>query len=117
MNNKSLGTEWEREVVEILRHNGYWAHFLTPDQRGAQPFDIIAVRDGHAIAIECKTLSPKQRYFSVDRFEDNQIMAFQKWKRCGNTSVLIALKWGEQWDFIPFDEIASAGKLDMLGRF
>ena len=39
MNNKKLGTEFEREAVTLLSQKGYWVHFITPDSRGSQPFD------------------------------------------------------------------------------
>ena len=50
MNNKIIGTAFEKEMCELLANRGYWVHFITPDNRGAQPFDIIAVKDGKAFA-------------------------------------------------------------------
>ena len=105
MNNKQIGTEFEREVVEIMQKRGYWVHFLAPDSRGAQPFDIIAVKNGMAIAIECKTLSPKEKSFPIDRLEDNQKFAFEVWQRCGNAEPLIAVKWGEETRFIGWNNL------------
>lgn len=84
MNNKKLGTDFERQVCKTLTGFGYWVHFMTPDNRGAQPFDIIAVKNGRAFAIECKTLADSKKSFSIDRLEDNQIVAFEKWLSCGN---------------------------------
>ena len=53
MNNKKHGTDFEKRVVAKLAKAGdVWVHFLSPDERGAQPFDIIAVKDGVACAIE-----------------------------------------------------------------
>lgn len=91
MNNKMLGTEFERQFVKILANCGYWVHFLNPDRAGAQPFDVIAVRDGKAYAIDCKTSTTRR--FTMDRLEDNQILAFEKWLNCGNTEPLIAIKY------------------------
>lgn len=90
MNNKQIGTAFERELCDALAKDGYWVHFITPDARGAQPFDVIAVKDGIGYAIDCKTCV--QPIFTIDRLEDNQIMAFEKWKKCGNTDPMIAVK-------------------------
>lgn len=113
MNNKKLGTRFEREVVEYVSGSGAWVHFLTPDERGAQPFDIIAVRDNVAIAIECKTLTESKRYFSIDRLEPNQIMAFEKWMSCGNDSPLIFIEYGDKIRVITYKELKEKGKIDM----
>lgn len=90
MNNKKLGTAFEREVVDILAGSGWWVHFITPDARGAQPFDIIAVKAGQAMAIDCKTCAADR--FTISRLEDNQIMAFEKWLSCGNEMPVILVK-------------------------
>jgi len=92
-NNKRLGTEFENEAVEILSRLGYWVHFISPDIRGAQPFDVIAVKKAIPIAIDCKT-SVKKR-FNISRLEDNQILAFEKWLRCGNPEPIILVKYNE----------------------
>ena len=60
MNNKRRGTEFERQMCDILAKKGYWVHFIVPDARGAQPFDIIACRDGRPVAIDCKTSSTQR---------------------------------------------------------
>ena len=116
MNNKKLGTAFEREVVDYIAGTGAWVHFITPDERGAQPFDIIAVRNNVGIAIECKTLAGNKRYFSIDRLEPNQIMAFEKWLACGNETPLIFVKWGEAIKVIPYSELKVKKKIDMENR-
>ena len=94
MNNKKLGTAFEKRVCALLSANGYWVHFITPDVRGAQPFDIIAVKDGRAIAIDCKTCASGK--FSISRLEDNQIFAFEKWLECGNDDPYIFVEHGKE---------------------
>lgn len=115
MNNKVLGTSFENEVCEYFAKRGFWVHFLAPDSRGAQPFDIIAVKNGRAVAIECKTLTDKKRYFDVSRLEDNQVFAFNKWMRAGNGSPIIAIKYKEMMTFVKYDELMQLhnGSLDM----
>lgn len=111
MNNKKLGMAFEKEVVKILSANGYWAHFISPDARGAQPFDIIAVRDDEAVAVECKTLADSKKYFTFDRLEDNQIMAFRKWRECGNNRILIAIKHKNEINFYPYESLEEHGRI------
>jgi Holliday junction resolvase len=103
INNKRLGTAFEQEICNILAHKGYWVHFIVPDIRGAQPFDIIAVKDGKAIAIDCKTCVAGS--FNICRLEDNQIMAFEKWMACGNNEPIIMVKHNEKIYQIPYLEI------------
>lgn len=90
-NNKKLGTEFEQEAVSILNNLGYWVHFIAPDIRGAQPFDVIAVRKSKPIAIDCKTSAVRR--FNISRLEDNQVLAFEKWLRCGNPEPIVLVKY------------------------
>ena len=109
MNNKQLGTQWEREFCELLAEQGYWVHFISPDNRGAQPFDVIAVKDGVANAYDCKTCASD--VFSIDRLEDNQIMAFEKWIRCGNTNPNIAVLHDNKIYLISYSHLKSFGRV------
>lgn len=84
MNNKKLGSDFERRMCEILRSRGWWVHFITSKVDGSQPFDIVAVRNGIALAADCKTSASAT--FGIDRLEDNQIMAFDLWLNRGNTA-------------------------------
>ena len=100
MNNKRLGTEFEREVVTLLSKRGYWVHFITPDSRGSQPFDIIASKDDRPIVADCKTSSKK--WFNISRLEENQIMAFELWLKRGNSKAFIFIKYNEKIYQIPY---------------
>lgn len=109
MNNKQIGTEFEQEFCEALAQKGYWAHFIVPDARGAQPFDIIAVKDGIAYAIDCKTCVAN--IFSMNRLEDNQIMAFEKWLACGNSMPIVAVKHKGYVYGIEYEVLKKQGKV------
>lgn len=100
MNNKMLGTYFERKMCNLLSNQGWWAHFIEPKQNGAQPFDIIAVKNGRAVAIDCKTCSSNR--FTIDRLEDNQICAFDKWLRCGNEMPYVAVEHNDDIYMIPY---------------
>ena len=100
MNNKRIGTAFENKVCKMLQADGWWVHFIEPKQSGAQPFDIVAVRNGRAIAIDCKTCVNKR--FSIDRLEDNQIMAFEKWMSCGNDVPYVIVEHEDDVYVIPY---------------
>lgn len=89
-NVKKIGSDFEKEFCGMLTKDGFWNHFFTPDARGAQPFDVVAVRKGKAYAIDCKTCVAN--YFTLDRLEDNQMYAFEHWTACGNGIPWIAVK-------------------------
>lgn len=111
MNNKKLGTAWEKECCEILQNLGYWVHFITPDSRGAQPFDIIAVKNGRAKAIDCKT--SEKDTFPFSRLEDNQVYAFEKWLACGNDMPEIWIKYNNKLYVVCYWELKEKRKIEL----
>ena len=100
MNNKMRGTCFERKMCTLLSNEGWWVHFIEPKQSGAQPFDIIAVKNGRALAIDCKTCVNDK--FPLSRLEDNQIYAFEKWIRCGNDMPYVAVEYKDEVYMIPY---------------
>ena len=100
MNNKRIGTEFEIRVCKTLNSDGWWVHFITPDRRGAQPFDIIACKDARCIGIDCKT--SKSNIFRMDRLEWNQILAFDKWIECGNKEPLLFVEFNGKIIVVPY---------------
>lgn len=111
MNNKMLGTAFEHEVVKRLSEGGYWVHFISPDARGAQPFDIIAVKGGIAIVGDCKTSS--NHIFRIDRLEWNQRMAFDKWLACGNAEPVIFVKYKDKIITIEYSRLLRESRIDL----
>lgn len=109
--NKRLGTEFEREMCGKLRADGWWVHFIAPDIRGAQPFDIIAARYGVAIAADCKT--SVTHIFRMARIEDNQQFAFGRWMQCGNIQPMLFVKYRNSVRLVPYNTLKEAGKVDL----
>lgn len=107
--NKKLGSAFEKRMCSILQNDGWWVHFIEPKMCGAQPFDIIAVKNGCAIAIDCKTCVSKR--FSIDRMEDNQIYAFEKWLACGNGDPYVAVEHDGDVYIIKYTELKERGSL------
>ena len=113
MNNKKLGNAFEREMVQLLSDEGFWVHFIEPNRSGAQPFDIIAVKDGIPVVGDCKTSSKKT--ISISRLEDNQIMAFDKWISCGNEMAFIFVKYDDKIYAIPYWYLCKKKKVTLDG--
>lgn len=111
MNNKLIGIDFEKLVVQKLAKAGFWVHFIAPDTRGAQPFDVIAAKDGVTIVGDCKT--SKEHLFRMSRLEENQKMAFEKWLACGNTEPLIFVQYNGQIKIVEYSVLKSAGKVDL----
>lgn len=111
MNNKRLGMKFERDVCKLLSEKGWWVHFINPDASGAQPFDIIAVKDGLAMAIDCKTSA--SRRFSISRLEDNQIFAFEKWIACGNLMPQVWVLYDGNIYAVEYRELKEKGTVEL----
>jgi len=114
LNNKKLGSKFEHEICRRLANKGYWVHFLSPDIRGAQPFDIIAARDGITVAIDCKTCAAD--YISISRLEQNQITAFEKWMRCGNRFPVIVVDHSSGIKCIEYVDLKAQKKVWIGGK-
>ena len=111
MDNKKLGSAFEKEMCRILAKEGYWVHFISPDNRGAQPFDIIAVKDGKPLVADCKTC--KNGIFRIERLEDNQRLAFQKWRDCGNGEPAVFVKYNDSVYVIRYCELEFYGRIHL----
>lgn len=107
MNNKRIGTSFEKEYLEILRKQGYWATFLEPKGHiGSQPCDIIAAKNNTLYCFECKTLHSKNKRFNLDRIEQNQRQAYKRLKQTGNDNYFLVVKWNDEQIYkIPFSKI------------
>lgn len=110
-NIKQIGNDFEKEVCAMLAQDGYWVHFIVPDARGAQPFDIIAVKDGRPLALDCKTCVAKT--FNISRLEDNQVTAFEFWLACGNPEPYIFVKHEDRVYKIPYSVLKKDGKVKL----
>ena len=89
MSNKAMGNAFEQELCEILAKHGFWTHNMAMNKSG-QPADIIAVRNKMAYLIDAKVCS--SRGFALSRVEENQDLAMELWKECGNGQGWFALK-------------------------
>lgn len=111
MNNKRLGTQFEQEMVSFLAQNNYWVHFITPDARGSQPFDLIASRNNKPFVADCKTCST--RWFNISRLEENQLLAFDLWIKKGNTDAFVFVKYNNKVYSIPYRILKAEQRINL----
>jgi len=78
--NRANGNAFEKLFSELLFENGFWVHNMAQNASG-QPADIIAVREGKPLIIDCKRCD---KGFALSRIEENQEMAMSLWKSRGN---------------------------------
>ena len=89
MNNRKTGNCFEDDLCNILFSYGFWSHNLKQNSSG-QPADVIAVKNKKAYLIDCKVCSNNN--FPLSRIEENQDLAMELWKDCGNGIGWFALK-------------------------
>ena len=89
MTNKKIGNEFELEMCDKLSEHGFWCHPLNANKAG-QPADIIAVKNKIAYLIDAKVCT--SRGFALSRMEENQDLAMDQWKECGNGQGWFAIK-------------------------
>lgn len=120
MSNKKLGNDFEAEFCEILSEHGYWCHNLAQNSAG-QPADVIAAKDSVAYLIDCKVCSNDRFQFS--RIEENQELAMEMWRECGNTCGIFAMKFSDGIYMVPMYSIvicrnnSSSMTLEMVKQY
>lgn len=115
MNNKRLGTAFEREFCELLAARGFWVHFMSPSASGAQPCDIIACKNGTPFLFDCKTC--EKNVFHLSRLENNQILAFDRFLKTGNNFAFIAAKHDNKIYIIPYTFLKEKGGIRLYDLF
>ena len=98
--------KFEKDFMSYLSSLGYWVTFLEGgNHTGSQACDCIACKDGKVWAIDCKTLNNKNGLFPLERIEQNQVLAYKKFKKCGNENFFLAILWNNNIYFIPMSDI------------
>ena len=108
MNNKSLGSKFEKDFADFLSKKGYWVHYIEgAAHTGAQPCDIVAIRRDSTELYDCKTLNNKNGLFPLSRVEENQRLAFKRFRKCQNvkSTFALAILWNDDVYFVDFDNI------------
>lgn len=56
------GKSWEQEVIDYYSHKNYFVYKI-PTENAGTVFDIIAIRKGASLMIECKHIEGDKLYF------------------------------------------------------
>lgn len=91
---------FENDVCSFYFKLGYWAHRIQKDERGAQPFDVIAIRGRDVIAVDCKVCSRKR--FPLSRVEDNQWLSMELMQQRTKAFVGFLCHFGNKVYVLPF---------------
>lgn len=103
--NKKNGNRFEVDFCELLAEHGFWAHNMAQNQVG-QPADVIAVKNGVPILIDCKECETNR--FSLSRIEGNQEGAMTRWEQTGNEHCYFAMKLRDGSIYmVHFDELST----------
>lgn len=89
VSNRKLGNQFEKEFCKTLWNRGWWVLNIAQNALG-QPADVIAVRNGRALLVDCKVCS--KDVFRLSRIEPNQETAMYLWQYCENGDAWFALK-------------------------
>ena len=102
-NNKKNGNHFEEEFCELLALHGFWEHNMAQNQVG-QPADVIAVKNGIPVLIDCKECETNR--FPLSRIEGNQEGAMTLWEQTGNEHCYFAMKLKDGRIYmVSFDEL------------
>ena len=101
--NKTIGNQFEEELCRLLAEHGWWAHNMAQNQTG-QPADVIAVKNGIPVLIDCKDCA--NNIFTLSRIEANQEGAMTRWEATGNEHCYFAMRLNTgQIYMVHFDEL------------
>lgn len=92
--------------MDLLAKKGYWAApFPGKENTNSQPADLTACKNNEPILFDCKTLASKNGLFPLNRVEQNQRMAYKRFKECGNKYYYLAILWNNNIYLVNLDDI------------
>lgn len=107
MNQKNIGSAFEREFAEILSQQGFWVHRMQDNQNG-QPFDLIAAKNKRTYVFDCKNC--RDGVFRLSRIEENQQQAMRLWRETGNWEGMFAIRFSGRIYLMPCHMLIALSK-------
>ena len=106
ISNKKRGSNFEKDFAEYISKKGYWvAPFPGKEYTNSQPADLSAAKNNEPILFDCKTLANKNGLFPISRIEENQRLAYKRFKACGNKYYYLAILWNNDIYLINLDDV------------
>ena len=110
-NNKKIGNDFEKDFADYLAKNGCRvAPFPGKDHTNSQPADNIACKNNEPFLFDCKTLANKNGLFPIHRIEENQRLAYKRFKQTGNKKYYLAILWNNNVYLVNLDNIDFTAK-------
>ena len=100
---KMTGKNGEQVLAQDLNAKGFWVKLIPNDARGAQPFDIIAVRQKLVLMLDSKVCGQKR--FPMERVEDNQWLAFEKAAKRTCACIGLICWYNGKFYYIPYSQL------------
>jgi Holliday junction resolvase len=102
-NTAAKGARLEREILHFLNNNGYAAMRAPSSGNWVTPVDVVAIKNGRVIALECKN------YKTKPRLDKDSMKRFREWcTRAGATGFLLWQIHGvggdDAWKFLTLDD-------------
>lgn len=98
MKTYAKGARFERELLQFLSYKGFSCIRGASSGGYFSPVDIVAIKKGLVLGIECKSWSKKPR------LEKKKLLKLKEWcQRAGALGVL-AWKSGPKWLFLGIDD-------------
>ena len=100
------GVRFERELLHFFNNKGFSALRVPSSGNSISPLDVIAIKKGLIIAIECKAWS------SRPRIKAEKLQQMREWvDRAGALGFIAWRKPRDQWMFLRIDD-AEKGKYE-----
>lgn len=96
------GKKFEKDLCNYLSNKNYYIIYNEKGITGAQPCDVVAIKGDIATLFECKNLENESGIFNLDRIEENQRMAYNRYRECDNNNFVLAILWNDNVWFIDF---------------
>ena len=97
-----LGKRFEQDLCRYFFFKDYYVVYNEKGITGAQPSDLVIIKGNIATMIDCKNLENKTGIFPLSRIEFNQQYAYKRFRECGNSNFILAIKWENKVWFIDF---------------
>lgn len=101
------GYKFERDLLKYLHYKDFSVCRIASSGGRYTPTDIIAIKNGTVLAIECKSWSKKPK------LRKDKTVKFKKWcERAGAHGLLAWKQTGNTWKFLPLKDVEASNYQD-----
>lgn len=97
-----LGKRFEQDLCRYFSKQDYYVIYNEKGVTGSQPCDLVIIKGNIATMIDCKNIENETGMFPISRIEENQYLAYKRFKECGNSNFILAIKNNNNVYFIDF---------------